>query len=139
MLGRLDEARKELSMLPPRDESYYQTVAILGAACGESADSIRGRLQAVDRSASIRKFWTLTELTAAPLIGDRAEANRRAAALDAQPAGPFLLVVSAAYGLSGAPFDLEATPNLKKRLAESGLPWPPASPIKYPIHTTAKE
>jgi adenylate cyclase len=139
MLGRLDEARKELSMLPPRDESYYQTVAILGAACGESADSIRGRLQAVDRSASIRKFWTLTDLTAAPLIGDRAEANRRAAAFDAQPAGPFLLVVSAAYGLSGAPFDLKATPNLKKRLAESGLPWPPASPINYPIHTTAKE
>ena len=132
MLGRLDEARKELSMIQRRDEGYYRTVAILGAASGESAESVRGHVQGVDRSSSGLKLWWLTDLTVAFLSGDRAEANRRAAILDAQPAGPFLLVVASAYSGCGAPFDLEATPNLKARLAESGLPWPPVSPITYP-------
>ncbi|MBA3962192.1 MAG: hypothetical protein H0X40_09855 [Chthoniobacterales bacterium] len=121
MLGRLDDARKELAQLPPQSEAYYQTVAILSAAAGENAEDIRARLRTVDRSTSTLKFWTITDVTVAHLLGDQAEANRRAAALDAQPAGPFLLVVATANGLCGAPFDLEATPNLKARLAESGL------------------
>jgi hypothetical protein len=32
----------------------------------------------------------------------------------------------------GAPFDLEATPNFKKRIEEAGFDWPPPSPIKFP-------
>jgi hypothetical protein len=74
----------------------------------------------------------LTDAIEAVLAGDRAEANRRAAAIDAQPAGPFALSVLTADSLQGAPFDLEATPNFKARLAESGLSWPPVSPIAFP-------
>lgn len=139
MLGRLREARTELAKLPPTGESYYHTLALLSGAEGENSDTILARLQKVDRGVSILKFWTITELSVAPLIADRAEANRQAAALDARPAGPFILVVATAYGIIGAPFDLEATPNLKARLAESGLPWPPISPIKFPSRTATKK
>ena len=86
----------------------------------------------MDRSHSIYNMLGLTDTIEAILSGDRTEANRRAAALDAQPAGPFILAVLTADCLHGAPFDLEATPNFKARLAESGLPWPPAQVIKYP-------
>jgi hypothetical protein len=137
MSGRLEEAKKELALLPRRGESYYLTQVIVGTAAGESAASIRARLQSIDRSTSIIKFWSITDAEAAAIMGDRAEANRRAAALDAQPAGPFLLAVVTAYGLCGAPFDLESTPHFKARLAESGLPWPPAPAIKYPVITRA--
>lgn len=132
MSGRLEEAKKELALLPREGESYYLTQVIVGTAAGESAASIRARLQSIDRSTSIIKFWSITEAEAAAIMGDRAEANRRAAALDAQPAGPFFLAVVTAYGLCGAPFDLESTPHFKARRAESGLPWPPAPAIKYP-------
>lgn len=43
--------------------------------------------------------------------------------------GPFLLAVMSTVCFCGAPFDLEATPNFKARLAESGLRWPPPSAI----------
>jgi hypothetical protein len=33
----------------------------------------------------------------------------------------------------GAPFDLEATPVFAGLLAESGLSWPPVSPIDFPL------
>jgi adenylate cyclase len=90
----------------------------------------------VDRSHSIYKLSGLTDTIEVVLSGDRAEANRRAAFLDARPAGPFVLSVLTADGLYGAPFDLEATPNFKARLAESGLPWPPPAPIRYPARRT---
>jgi hypothetical protein len=32
----------------------------------------------------------------------------------------------------GAPFDLDATPNFRARLAESGFRWPPPPTIAFP-------
>ncbi|WP_273455189.1 hypothetical protein [Nevskia ramosa] len=137
MLGRFNDARAELGTIPLRDESRYKAEVILGAATGESAPALLARLQTIDRSQSIYKFWSNADAVAAAVLGDRAEANRRAAALDAQPAGPFLLAVLGTDCLCGAPFDLDATPNFKARLAESGLHWPPPSVIAYPKQTQA--
>jgi hypothetical protein len=33
----------------------------------------------------------------------------------------------------GAPFDLEATPNFARLIDEANLPWPPQSPIDWPL------
>jgi hypothetical protein len=33
----------------------------------------------------------------------------------------------------GAPFDLEATPNLARAVEEAGLIWPPRRPIDWPL------
>ena len=135
MLGRIDEARAQAAVMSPTDENYYKAQVFVGTAGGESPAEIHARLKSVDRSHSIYKMLGLTDTIEAVLSGDRAEANRRAAALDAQPAGPFILAVLTADSLHGAPFDLEATPNFKARLAESGLPWPPTQVIKYPPRT----
>jgi hypothetical protein len=135
MLGRIDEAKAELAAMDVWDENHYKAEVFFGTARGESATSIHARLQSVDRSKSISKFWSYADAIEVALSGNRAEANRLAAAFDARPAGPFLLAVLTADCLCGAPFDLDATPNFKARLAESGLHWPPAPVIKFPART----
>ena len=65
-------------------------------------------------------------------IGDRGAANRVAAELDARPGGPMMLLITSIYCACGAPFDLEATPNFRERMQESGLDWPPATLMQYP-------
>ncbi|HEX5353268.1 MAG TPA: hypothetical protein VFW60_04255, partial [Rhodanobacteraceae bacterium] len=74
----------------------------------------------------------ITDAVAAALSGNRAQANRRAGALDARPAGGLLLAIVVTECQCGAPFDLDATPHFKTLLAESGLRWPLPQTIKYP-------
>ena len=73
-----------------------------------------------------------SELEIHAALGDRDGANRLAAELDASPAGPMVLMLAAKYCACGAPFDLEATPNFRKRISESGTIWPLRTLIKYP-------
>jgi adenylate cyclase len=117
--------------MSPDTEFYLMALTLVGRADGDRAADTRAKLSHVDRSKSILKFWAQADLQVAAILGDRAESNRRAAAIDAQPAGPFVLAVITAYCLCGAPFDLEFTPNFKARLAESGLPWPPQSAMPF--------
>ena len=65
-------------------------------------------------------------------LGDREQANRLAKELDARPGGPMLLLLTAVNCACGAPFDLEATPNFRDRIKESGTTWPLKTLIKYP-------
>ncbi len=135
MSGHVDEAKAELAKLEATGENYYRARLMVGLATGESAASLRAGLQGVDRSKSLYKMWQMNDVVEAALRGDRATANRLAAEIDARPGGGLVLAVIASDGLCGAPFDLEATPNFKARLAESGLPWPPAQAIKFPTGT----
>lgn len=66
-------------------------------------------------------------------VGDRENANRRAAEIDAQPLGSQSLLIMTYWCACGAPFDLEATPNFAARIQEAGMPWPPASPFHLPL------
>lgn len=132
MLGQLDAAKTELAAIEMKDESYYKAEAFVAAVTGEDPVRLHARLRSIDRSKSIYGFWDDADAVEAALSGNRAEANRHAAALDARPGGPFLLAVVAANCLCGAPFDLDATPNFKARLAESGLRWPPPATIEFP-------
>ena len=135
MLGRIEEARKLLASMEASGESYYMAQVIVGSAAGEDAASIHARLQNVDRKKTKLKIWAIADAVEAALSGNRAEANRQAAALDARPAGDLLLAVLVSECQCGAPFDLDATPNFKARLAESGMHWPPPTTIKYPPRT----
>ncbi len=132
MLGRVDEAQKLLATLEPTGESYYMAELIVGRAAGEDPASIHARLANVDRSHSKLKMWAIADAVEAALSADRMEANRQAAVLDARPAGGLLLAVLVTECQCGAPFDLDATPNFKARLAESGLSWPPPVTMKFP-------
>jgi TolB-like protein len=142
MAGHLQEARGELARLETAGENYYgenycRAQLMFGLAAGETAASIHARLQAVDRSHSLYKMWKMNDIVEAALTGDRATANRLAAEIDTQPGSGLVLAVIAADSLCGAPFDLDATPRFKARLAESGLPWPPIHALKLPVRAAA--
>jgi hypothetical protein len=132
MLGKIKQAQATMASLEPSGAYGYMAQLVVGTAAGESAASIHARLQKVDRKSTKMKMWDIADAVEASLSGNRAEANRAAAALDARPAGGLLLAIVATECQCGAPFDLDATPNFKARLAESGLRWPPPQTIKYP-------
>jgi TolB-like protein len=133
MLGRIGEAQTTLASMEARGEGYYIAQLIVGKAAGENPTKLHTRLQTVDRKSSKFQMRDITDAIEAALSGNRAEANRHAAALDARPAGGLLLAIVVTDCQCGAPFDLDATPNFKARLAESGLRWPPPQTIKYPV------
>jgi TolB-like protein len=132
MLGRLDEASAELERVDRsvRPDTYAIARIALGRARGEAPAGIHAALQGLHRSEGKVDQWLVVDAVEAANAGDRAEANRLAAAMDARPAGPFLLAVLSTTCYCGAPFDLEATPNFKARLAEAGLRWPPPVAIE---------
>ena len=66
-------------------------------------------------------------------LGQRQRADEIAAEFDATPFGHLTLIRAVHSCLCGAPFDLEATPNFAKRIEDANLPWPPASPIDWPL------
>ena len=65
-------------------------------------------------------------------MGNFDEANKVASRIDSRFGGPYALTFAIHLCLCGAPFDLDATPNYKKRIEEAGFNWPPISPLKYP-------
>ena len=65
--------------------------------------------------------------------GNRNEANRLAGLIDSRPFGYMSLMQAIYWCTCGAPFDLEATPVFSSMLAGSGLPWPPAKPLNFPL------
>jgi adenylate cyclase len=139
MLGRTTEAQATLSSMEARGEGYYIAQLIVGKAAGEDTSKLHTRLQAVDRKSSKFQGWDVTNAVEAALSGNRAEADRHAAALDARPAGGLLLAIVVTDCHCGAPFDLDATPHFKALLAESGLRWPPPRTIDYPNSPIARE
>ncbi len=74
-----------------------------------------------------------TSLVMEAAMGNRTEANRLAGLIDRRSFG-YLSLMQAIYScMCGAPFDLTATPVFAEKLSESGLPWPPLSPINFPL------
>lgn len=67
-----------------------------------------------------------------PWYGDRAEANRIAAEIDSEPAGPWILMELTHICMCGAPFGIELTPVLQARVEEAGIAWLPGWPIHFP-------
>jgi TolB-like protein len=65
--------------------------------------------------------------------GERDLANKLAAEIDARPFGFLLLINVPMVCVCGAPFELEETPNFARLIEDASLPWPPASPIEWPL------
>jgi len=74
-----------------------------------------------------------TELDTIAITGNRELANEMAQRIDAQPYGYLRLMTAVMTCFCGAPFDLEVTPDFARRIKEAELPWPPASPIEWPL------
>jgi TolB-like protein len=131
-LGRVDEARAQLATIGAQNELVGELHLMVGAASGEDRAAMHKIWEQLDRSRSRLDAWGIVEIALAKLTGDQAAANRLAAKFDARPIGPMLLAVTIQYCQCGAPFDLDAAPNLKARIAEAGLPWPPRETIRFP-------
>jgi TolB-like protein len=71
----------------------------------------------------------------AAVLGDLEQANKFAARIDAHSGGAVRISGIIRQCYCGAPFDLNATPNFRARIEESGISWPPASPINFPPKT----
>jgi hypothetical protein len=67
------------------------------------------------------------------MLGNREEANAAAARVDQRAHLPLSLMLATLWCHCGAPFDLEATPKFAAKLQEGQLPWPPNSPIAFPL------
>ena len=134
MLGRSDAAAKELDGMNPQTipDNYYAARVVVSRAQGLPPAAIHASLKDMYGVQAKYSQWRVAELVEAANAGDRAEANRLATVMDARPAGPFLLAVMTTVCYCGAPFDLDATPNFRARLAESGLHWPPPPTMPTP-------
>jgi hypothetical protein len=128
-LVRADEA---LALAPEvsGDLSFYG----MGAAALPLARSgdIGGAREAMGQWQAENGPSLRNEININAAIGDRHRANELAAEMDARPGGTMHLLLTMKYCACGAPFDLEATPNFSARVRESGIPWPPATHIRYP-------
>lgn len=67
------------------------------------------------------------------MTGNREAANRIAARFDQNEYGNLALIEMIIECKCGAPWELSATPNFAVKFKESGLKWPPVSPISFPL------
>ena len=132
MVGQLDVTQRQPISTQSWTADAFGVALQLARLGGRDRGQAQTWIGMVDREGNKVRAWAMVDLVEAALFGDRAEANRRAAMLDARPAGGLLLAIAVTYCGCGAPFDLDATPNFKARLAESGLAWPPEVAIRYP-------
>lgn len=127
--GETDEAATTATGMIRNEDELLLALSILAAirgdteAAGRYQDSYLGKYGPNDREALVLEASR----------GNRGEANRLAAAIDARTFGHVVLLQAIYDCLCGAPFDLDATPAFAAMLAESGLAWPPATPFDFPL------
>jgi len=127
--GKFEEA---LAMAPEvaGDAAYYGMGAeALPLAMSGDIDAARAVMEKWQAQYG-RNLRVEIEIHAA--MGDREQANKLAAEIDARPGGPMVLLLTTNVCGCGAAFDLDATPNFRDRIKESGLSWPPKTLIRYP-------
>jgi TolB-like protein len=126
--GQIDDAEQVVSR-DIRGEFHKLGLQIAIASARGDLDQSRELLRR-----SEQKFGaTPASIVTYPRIGDRDAANQHAAKLDAMPLGFIRLMTIPHSCFCGAPWDLEYTPNFARLLEDANLPWPPASPINWPL------
>jgi predicted Zn-dependent protease len=128
-LGRIDEALAEAPLFIDEEDFVGIRAEAAPLALAGKADDALAAMAAWVEDHGPEPRASISILAAA---GQRQQANEVAAMIDARPAGPLDLLTAIYNCLCGAPFDLEATPNLQARIGESGVPWPPPRLIDYP-------
>ena len=107
-------------------------LAMIAASTGD-AEALHTIRSQMEQSSDPTVAFSELSMYFAARGGDLERANRLASEIDARPAGPLQLMTLISNCACGAPFDLEATPNLAARLDEAGLDWPPTMPIEWPL------
>ena len=131
-LGRLESAEQEIRR--SFNDPFYAFLngVKLASARGDKAEAER-LYETLKADVGFERPGGFLELQYYAVVGERAEANRIAAAIDARAYGPLPLTLITMWCGCGAPFDLEATPNFAARLEQGNLPWPPRPTTDYPL------
>ena len=126
-LGRYDEA----AALSP---DFIDEADFYGWAAEAMPLAAQGKIEEARAALADwkQRYGDAGDLSGHAILGEREAANRLAAQLDAEPGGPFLLLVHTHTCSCGSPFDLDATPNLKARLQQAGIEWNPPSIVDFP-------
>lgn len=127
--GDFEQAEKEIDTRFTTSADAMVSRIMLAAAQGD-LESAQRIMQDYPEHPENSEFWT-TILYA--WMGDRENANLTAAKMDGHAYGPGSLVTIVYWCACGAPWDLEATPLFAQKLEESGVSWPPVSPIDFPL------
>jgi hypothetical protein len=126
--GRFEEATM-VTEREYRDESAKLFRLSRIAAAQGDASRTRTLLDEFERATTSQDRLIIAFATG----GQRERANEIAAEIDAAPYGYLTLSRAIHSCYCGAPFDLDATPNFAQRIEEAEFPWPPPSPINWPL------
>jgi len=127
--GDFDEAEKTIAARF-QDSDQARVFSIMVSAARNDQQKALELLAEMKQKAEKDGRW---EFLVHTWTGDREFSNQMAAKVDQHPAGPLSLTLLVLWCACGAPWDLSATPNFAATLEEANLPWPPASPIKFPM------
>ncbi len=127
--GRFDDADLVINRDIRRRDRLLQFQFGVAAARGDAATTKSLLDEIIATTPSGTRAWVVEFA----LSGQRDKANQRAAELDSRPHGHISLMIIATACNCGAPFDLEATPNFARLVKEANLPWPPDSPVNWPL------
>jgi hypothetical protein len=128
-LGQLEEAEAEISARLQVATDALEGRLMIAAARGDR-NQVSRLLKNYYSDPQASDFWELINLSWA---GERDRVNQVAARIDQHAFGSQTLASTLLWCLCGAAFDLSATPNFAADIEESGLSWPPATPIKFPL------
>jgi TolB-like protein len=127
--GLYDEASREIESSVQDNDLALALEAMVVAHQGDKP-SFAQVLKQYNDNPDFDPFWKLMVYAWG---GQRDAANRRAAEIDKHHFGPVALWQQAHWCACGAPWDLEATPNFAARVKEGNVPWPPPSPMIFPL------
>ena len=127
--GLHEEARKEIDNRIEDDEIALALKALVAAHEGDQ-DRFNQLFEALKAENTSGNYWVLI---VAAWGGLREEANRMAEQIDQHHFGAVTLTSIAEWCGCGAPFELDATPNLAAKLEEGNLTWPPQETMDFPL------
>ena len=127
--GRLDDAEEIIASSMKSGLWTTFSRALIASASG-NASEIAAAIEVYRADPEAGEFYDLPILA---WQGDRDGANRLAAKFDKSPLAYHVLTIVTMWCACGAPFDLEFTPHFAAKIDEAGFPWPPASPITFPL------
>jgi len=127
--GQEEEAQAELDtrIKSVRDARFALTQLAAMRGDRELAEALAAEYQL---SEQVQAFRTLAIYA---WLGNRDAANRQAARFDQHPFGHISLSIAVLLCECGAPWDISSTPQFAEKIAESGLSWPPLTPIAFPF------
>ena len=128
-MGRYETAASELSLWRGVDLQGQFLEIVLAAVQGERDRAEKLYQDFRDAPGTV----DFDRLQIQAMLGDRDTANEIAARVDQRAKLPMSLMLATLWCQCGAPFDLEATPNFAAKLQEGDLPWPPPTPIQFPL------